>query len=149
MWFFMLCSRCIRGGETVSCPVDCRFRHYMPCLLLLRPKVWQFVWNPAGSARIETKQTCCLLARLCFCSLALDNQLNYLNAVFKKKLKQSTPALFNTVLSSPAPLIKRLESRQIKTWPRDNPGLLFTRRPKSARSSSDTGTSYKSNARVN
>lgn len=64
-------------------------------------------------------------------SLALDNQSNNLNTL-------QPHALFNALLS-PAPAIdKEIRIKQIKAWSRDNPGLLFTQRPKSARSSSDT-----------
>lgn len=41
---------------------------------------------------------------------------------------------------SPA-IDKEIRIKQIKTWPRDNPVLLFAQRPKSARSSSDTAGS--------
>lgn len=85
----------------------------------------------ADETGIKMMQT--LLQAACYWSqsLALDNQSNDLNTV-------QPPALFNTLLS-PAPAIdKEIRIKQIKVWSRDNPGLLFTQRPKSARSSSDT-----------
>lgn len=77
-----------------------------------------------------------------------DNQLICVNTEHPPLLPS---ALFNKLLSPPAPpaIDKEIRMEQIKTWSRDNPRLLFTQRPKSAKSSSDTVKAPKSSVTVN